>query len=98
MNVFLKELNFRQHTHTYIEDITPKVNEAIKKSQIEMDCYCKYTPYDTWRFGINEIARPNLLTICYITVSKAFLRTDVSTRVTKAYTHPTTGNYTSLSG
>jgi len=90
MNVFLKELKFPSTTHTYIEDITPKVNEAIKKSQIENGFVIVNTLHTTLGVLVNEIAEPNLLNDMLHHSLKSIPEDRRSTRVTKAYTHPTT--------
>lgn len=90
MKSYLKELKFPSEKHTYIKDITDKVNSAIKKSGAKNGFVIVNSKHTTMGIIVNEIAEPNLLedmikhTLKYIPEDKR------STRVHKEYKHPTT--------
>lgn len=89
MKVFLKQISFPSTKHTYLEDITGKVNEIIKKSKVENGFVLINSKHTTMGIVVNEIAEPNLLqdilehTLAHIPEDKR------STRVHKEYKHPT---------
>lgn len=90
MKAYLKQIEFPSTTHTYLEDITEKINEAIKKAGVEQGFVVVNTKHTTLGVVVNEIAEPNLLediinhTLAHIHEDKR------STRVHKEYKHPTT--------
>lgn len=90
MKAYLKELKFPSTKNTYIEDITEKVNSAIKKSKVEIGFVFVNTKHTTMGVIVHEIAEPNLLkdilhhSLSHVAEDKR------STRVGKEYTHPTT--------
>ncbi len=61
MKTYLKELKFPSTKHTYIEDITSKVNDAIKKAKVQQGFVIVNTKHTTLGILVNEIAEPNLL-------------------------------------
>nr|MBI5455405.1 YjbQ family protein [Candidatus Levybacteria bacterium] len=90
MKTFLKELKFPSTKHTYIEDITDKVNNAIKKSGVKSGFVIVNSKHTTLGILVNEIAEPNLLKDMLEHTLKHIPEDKRSTRVHKDYKHPTT--------
>ncbi|MBI2600355.1 YjbQ family protein [Candidatus Daviesbacteria bacterium] len=61
MKAYLKEIKFPSIKHTYIQDITDQINEAIKKAKVEDGFVVVNTKHTTLGVLWNEIAEPNLL-------------------------------------
>lgn len=89
MKTYLKELKFPSTKHTYIEDITQKVNDAIKKSGAEEGFVMVNSKHTTLGIIINEIAEPNLLQDMIEHTLKHVAEDKRSTRNHKEYKHPT---------
>lgn len=87
--MFLKELKFDSKRHTYIRDITSKVNNVIVKTKTKHGIAVISSKHTTLGIIVNEIAEPNLL--CdFIDHSLMSIHEDKrSTRVTNKYKHPT---------
>ena len=87
--VFLKELKFKSTKHTYIRDITETINKLIKKAKVKNGFAIISSKHTTMGVIVNEIAEPNLLedmikhTLAHVAEDRR------STRVDKAYKHPT---------
>ncbi len=90
MKSFLKEIKFPSTKHTYIEDITDKVNETIEKSGVENGFVIVNSKHTTMGILVNEIAEPNLLNDIISHALKHIPEDKRSTRVHKEYKHPTT--------
>lgn len=90
MLIYLKELKFSSTKHTYLQDITSDVNQAIKKAKVE-DGFCYInTKHTTLGLVVNEIAEPNLLEDVITHTLKHVHEDRRSTRVHQEYVHPTT--------
>lgn len=90
MKIYLKELKFPSTKHTYLQDITAEVNNAIEKAKVkEGFCYVN-TKHTTLGIVLNEIAEPNLLEDITTHTLKHIHEDKRSTRVHSEYTHPTT--------
>jgi thiamine phosphate synthase YjbQ (UPF0047 family) len=89
MKMFLKEIKFDSKKHTYIKDVTAKVNKIVLKTKVKQGFAVISSKHTTLGIIVNEIAEPNLL--CdFIDHSLANIHEDKrSTRVTKRYEHPT---------
>ena len=92
MKVFLKELKFPSTKHTYIEDITDKVNSAVKKAGVKNGFVLVNSKHTTMGIIVNEIAEPNLLQDMIEYTLRHIPEDKRSTRVHKDYKHPTS-NY-----
>lgn len=91
MKIYLKELKFPSKKHTYFKNITPEVNQAIKKSQVK-DGFCLVsTKHTTLGMVIQEIAEPNLLQDILDHTLNNIHEDKRSTRVGKDYKYPTCG-------
>ncbi|EKD87169.1 MAG: hypothetical protein ACD_37C00024G0013 [uncultured bacterium] len=90
MQAFLKELKFESKEHTYIENITKIVNEAIKKSKIKQGFAFINSKHTTLGILVNEIAEPNLISDFIHHTLHSVPEDKRSTRVSKEYSHPTT--------
>lgn len=90
MKTYLKELKFPSTRHTYVKDITDKVNEAIKKSDTKNGFIIVNSKHTTLGIIVNEIAEPNLLQDMLKHVITHVPEDRRSTRVHKEYKHPTT--------
>lgn len=90
MQAFLKELKFESKKHTYIENITKIVNEAIKKSKIKQGFAFINSKHTTLGILVNEIAEPNLISDFIHHTLHSVPEDKRSTRVSKKYSHPTT--------
>jgi thiamine phosphate synthase YjbQ (UPF0047 family) len=90
MDVFLKELSFPSTKHTYIQDITDVINDAIIKSGVSNGFVFINTLHTTLGIVINEIAEPNLLEDMLHHSLRSIPEDKRSTKVTKEYKHPTT--------
>lgn len=89
-NVYLKKLRFPSTVHTYLKDITDKVNLAVKKSRVKDGFVIVHSQHTTMGVVVQEIAEPNLLKD-FINHSLRHIPEDKrSTRVNKDYPHPTT--------
>lgn len=90
MKIYLKELKFPSVKHTYLQDITTDINEAISKTGVEVGfCYVN-TKHTTLGIIVNEIAEPNLLQDILGHTLKVIPEDKRSTRVGEDYKHPTT--------
>lgn len=89
MKTYLKELKFPSTKHTYIEDITERVNDAIKEAKVESGFVLINTKHTTLGILLNEIAEPNLLEDMLSHSLRAVPEDKRSTRVHKEYSHPT---------
>jgi len=89
MKIFLKELKFPSTIHTYIKDITPEVNKAIKRSKIKNGFVLVNTKHTTLGIIVNEIAETNLLKDMVEHTLLSIPEDIRSTRVHKKYAHPT---------
>ncbi len=90
MKAYLKELQFPSTNHTYIQNITSIVNEAIKKSKVTNGFVFINTLHTTLGILVNEISEPNLLEDMLYHSLKSVPEDKRSTKVTKEYMHPTT--------
>lgn len=90
MKAFLKEIKFPSTKHTYIEDITNKVNDAIKKSKIKDGFVIINSKHTTLGIIVNEIVEPNLIRDVIEHAKKHIYEDKRSTRVHKDYKHQTT--------
>src|SRR5476649_467896 len=90
MKTYLKELKFPSTVHTYIEDITEKVNDAIKKAKIKDGLAIVNSKHTTLGILVNEIAEPNLLKDILKHTLKSVPEDKRSARVHKDYIHDTT--------
>lgn len=89
MKAYLKELKFPSTKHTYIEDITEKVNETISQAGIDCGFVILNTKHTTLGLLLNEIAEPNLLQDLLAHTLKHIPEDKRSTRVDEKYSHPT---------
>src|SRR5690606_30976051 len=89
MKVFLKELKFPSHNHTYIKDITDEVNALIKKAEVHSGYVIVNSKHTTLGIMLNEIAEPNLLEDILQHTLTSIPEDKRSTRVHKEYKHPT---------
>lgn len=90
MKAYLKEIKFKSTKHTYLQDITPEINQAIKKVKVEIGFVFINTKHTTLGIVVNEIAEPNLLQDILAHTLKHIPEDRRSTRVSKDYKHPTT--------
>ncbi|MBI2595412.1 YjbQ family protein [Candidatus Daviesbacteria bacterium] len=90
MKAYLKEIKFPSTKHTYILDITGRINEAIKKSGTQIGFVFVNTKHTTLGVILNEIAEPNLLEDFVHHTLKHIPEDKRSTKVNKDYKHPTT--------
>lgn len=90
MRAYLKEIKFPSTTHTYIRDITPDVNKAIKKVKVKEGFVFANTKHTTLGILVNEIAEPNLLEDILHHTLHAIPEDRRSTRVSSSYKHPMT--------
>jgi len=90
MNVFLKEIKFSSKIHTYIQDITKDVEEAVKKSGVINGWALINSKHTTLGIIVNEIAEPNLLSDVIEHTLKSVPEDKRSTRITKDYKHQVT--------
>ena len=90
MDVYLKELKFPSTKHTYIQDITDSINDAIVSSKLRNGFVFVNTLHTTLGILVNEIAEPNLLKDILHHSLLNVPEDKRSTKVTKAYQHPTT--------
>lgn len=90
MKSFLKELKFPSTKHTYIKDITAKVNSAVKRSKTKQGFVLVNSKHTTLGIIVNEIAEPNLLQDMLEHTLKHIPEDKRSTKVHKEYKHPTT--------
>lgn len=90
MNAFLAEISFPSTTHTYLKDITAEVAKAVKKSKVGNGFVLINSKHTTLGVVVNEIAEPNLLQDMLRHTLHTVPEDKRSTRVSKAYTHPTT--------
>lgn len=90
MKTYLKELKFPSLIHTYLKDITPEINEAIKKAKVVSGFVFINSKHTTLGVVINEVAEPNLLEDILSHTLKVIPEDKKSTRVGKNYQHPTT--------
>lgn len=90
MKVFLSEIKFPSTKHTYFRNITPEINQAVKKARVENGFVIISTKHTTLGVAVQEIAEPNLLEDI-LDHSLNFIPEDKrSTKVTPQYKHPTT--------
>jgi len=90
MKVYLKELKFPSTIHTYIRNITPEINRAIKTAKIKSGFVLVNTKHTTLGIIVNEIAEKNLLKDMVEHTLKSIPEDRKSTKVHKKYHHPTT--------
>lgn len=90
MKIFLKELRFPSTNHTYIQDITENVNDAIAKAKAKQGYIIVNSKHTTLGILVNEIAEPNLLKDILHHSLSSIPEDKRSTRVHKKYEHPTT--------
>ncbi len=88
MKVFLKELKFSSTKHSYLKDITGKVNQAIKKSKVTVGFVLVNSLHTTLGVVVQEIAEPNLLEDILHHTLKSVPEDKLSTRVHQKYPHP----------
>ena len=87
MKAYLKELRFPSIDHTYIKNITKKVNDVVGKSKINNGFILINSKHTTLGIIVNEIAEPNLLQD-FIDHSLSSVYEDKrSTKVHKDYKH-----------
>ncbi len=60
LEVYLKELKFKSLEPTYIQDITPEVREAVKKSEVETGLTFVRSLHTTLGVILTEVIEPNL--------------------------------------
>ena len=90
MKAYLKEVKFPSAKHTYIKDLTDKINLAIKKAKVKQGFVVVNSKHTTMGILVHEIAEPNLIqdilthTLTHVHGDKR------STRVRKNYKHPIT--------
>ncbi len=92
MKTYLKELKFPSTKHTYIDDITAKINEAITEAKVKDGFVLVNTKHTTLGVILNEIAEPNLLQDILAHTLVSIPEDKRSTRVGSEYKHPT-GDY-----
>lgn len=92
MHTFLKELKFPSKTHTYIQDITQKINNLIKRVGVKAGFALINSKHTTMGVIVHEIAEPNLLDDILHHSLRHVAEDKRSTRVSKNYPHPT-GDY-----
>ncbi len=91
MKAYLKQIKFPSTDHTYLKDITPEINEAIKQAEVEIGFVFVNSKHCTMGVVVNEIAEPNLLndlikhTLQHVHEDKRSSRAQG-----KDYKHPTT--------
>jgi thiamine phosphate synthase YjbQ (UPF0047 family) len=92
MKAYLKEIKFESTKHTYIQDITEDINEAIKQAKVEIGFVFVNTKHTTLGIVVNEIAEPNLLNDLLAHTLKSVPEDKRSSRAAdvKDYPHPTT--------
>src|SRR3972149_533756 len=90
MKIFLKELKFPSTVHTYLEDITGKVQEVVKSSGAKQGFVMVNSKHTTLGVIVQEIAEPNLLQDIIHHTLKSVPEDKRSTKVSKDYKHPTT--------
>jgi thiamine phosphate synthase YjbQ (UPF0047 family) len=61
MKAFLKEIKFDSTVHSYIKDITPDINDAVKKAGVENGLILVNSKHTTLGIVVNEALEPNLL-------------------------------------
>lgn len=94
MKTFLKEIKFPSTEKTYLRDITPEVNKALKQAKIENGFIFVNTKHTTLGIVINEIAEPNLLEDIITHVLTHVPEDHRSTWMEKGdYPHPTHKEY-----
>lgn len=90
MKVFLKEINFPSTKHTYLQDVTSDVENAVKKSKVENGVVFINTKHTTLGVVVQEIAEPNLIEDIVHHSLKHVPEDKRSTHAQKDYNHPTT--------
>lgn len=90
MKAFVKKLKFPSTKHTYIKDVTGKINEMIKQSKLKNGFIIVNSRHTTMGIIVNEIAEPNLLQDMIEHTLKHIPEDKRSTRVHKEFKHPTT--------
>lgn len=90
MKAYLKEIKFPSTKHTYILDITEKINRAIKTAKVVEGFVFVNTKHTTLGIIVNEIAEPNLLSDILQHSLYSVPEDKRSTRVLGDYKHPTT--------
>lgn len=90
MKAYLKEIKFPSTKHTYILDITEKINVAIKKAKVRKGFVFVNTKHTTLGIIVNEIAEPNLLTDILHFSLHSVPEDKRSSRALGKYEHPTT--------
>jgi thiamine phosphate synthase YjbQ (UPF0047 family) len=88
MKVYLKELKFPSTIHTYIDNITDKVNAAIKKSKLKDGFVVINALHTTLGILVHEISEPNLLEDILHHSLSVVPEDKRSTKVHKQYKHP----------
>jgi len=88
MKVYLTELKFPSTKHTYIENITDKVNAFIKKSKVKDGFLFINTLHTTMGVLVHEISEPNLIKDILHHTLTTVPEDKRSTKVTKEYKHP----------
>lgn len=89
MQIFLKELTFPSTKHTYIEDITDKINQAVSDANVKQGLVVVNTKHTTLGLLLNEIAEPNLLEDLLTHTLKHIPEDRRSSRIHENYPHPT---------
>lgn len=90
MKAFLREIKFPSTKHTYILDITKKINKAIKETKVVEGFVFVNTKHTTLGIIVNEIAEPNLLSDILHHSLHSVPEDKRSTRASGNYKHPTT--------
>lgn len=90
MKAYLKEIKFPSTKHTYILDLTKKINGAIKTAKVKEGFVFVNTKHTTLGIIVNEIAEPNLLSDILQHSLHSVPEDKRSTRALENYKHPTT--------
>ncbi len=88
MKVYLKEIKFPSTVRTYVQNITDKVNEAIKESKVKDGFVVINALHTTLGLLVHEISEPNLIQDILHHTLTSVPEDKRSTNVHKEYAHP----------